>query len=68
MRDRGLIEIPLDDRDGKLLPPLYEYFKSFWSDTSQEPRPLLCGERPCAKIPLESRIILALGVVQIGHD
>ena len=52
MRDRGLIEIPLDDRDAKLLPSLYEYFKSFWSDTSQEPRPLLCGERPCAKIPL----------------
>ena len=38
MEDRDLIEIPLDDRDAKLLPPLYEYFKSFWSDTSQEPR------------------------------
>ena len=37
MEDRELIEIPLDDRDAKLLPPLYEYFKSFWSDTSQEP-------------------------------
>lgn len=36
---RDLIEIPLDDSDAKLLPPLYEYFKSFWSDTSQEPRP-----------------------------
>jgi epsilon-lactone hydrolase len=33
-----LIEIPLDGRDAKLLPPLYEYFKSFWSDTSEEPR------------------------------
>jgi hypothetical protein len=26
---RDLIEIPLDDSDAKLLPPLYEYFKSF---------------------------------------
>lgn len=33
-----MIEIPLDDRDAALLPPLHEYFKSFWSDTSQEPR------------------------------
>ena len=38
MEDRELIEIPLDDRDAELLPPLHEYFKSFWSDTSQEPR------------------------------
>ena len=38
MEDREVIEIPLDDRDAKLLPPLYEYFRSFWSDTSQEPR------------------------------
>src|SRR5262245_15208451 len=38
MEDRELIEIPLDDRDAPLLPPLYEYFKSFWSDTSEEPR------------------------------
>src|SRR5215510_11920984 len=38
MEDRELIEIPLDDRDAERLPPLYEYFKSFWSDTSQEPR------------------------------
>lgn len=37
-KDRNSIEIPLDDSDAKLLPPLYEYFKSFWSDTSQEPR------------------------------
>ena len=29
------IVIPLDDRDAALLPPLHEYFKSFWSDTSQ---------------------------------
>lgn len=36
MEDRCLIEIPLDDSE--LLPPLYEYFKSFWSDTRQEPR------------------------------
>ena len=38
MEDRDLIEIALDDRDAKLLPPLYDYFKSFWSDTSQELR------------------------------
>src|SRR5262245_40257465 len=37
-RDREMIEIPLDDHDAELLPPLYESFKSFWSDTSQEPR------------------------------
>lgn len=36
--DRDSIEIPLDDNDAKLLPSLHEYFKSFWSDTSQEPR------------------------------
>lgn len=33
-----LTEIPLDDRDSELLPPLHEYFKSFRSDTSQDPR------------------------------
>lgn len=32
------IEIPLDARDAELLPSLHEYFKSFWSDTSEEPR------------------------------
>jgi acetyl esterase/lipase len=36
MEDQELIEIPLDDRDAEMLPPLHEYFKSFWSDTSQE--------------------------------
>lgn len=33
-----MIEIPLDERDAELLPSLYESFKSFWSDTSEEPR------------------------------
>ena len=36
--DHDSIEIPLGDSDAKLLPSLYEYFKSFWSDTSEEPR------------------------------
>lgn len=36
--DRDSIEIPLDDSDAKVLPSLHEYFKSFWSDTSEEPR------------------------------
>jgi monoterpene epsilon-lactone hydrolase len=30
-----LIEIQLDGRDAVLLPRLHQYFKSFWSDTSQ---------------------------------
>jgi len=38
MEDREMIEIPLDDHDAELLPALYEYIKSFWSDPSQEPR------------------------------
>ena len=38
MDDRELIEIPLDDRDAELLPAPHEYFKAFWSDTSEEPR------------------------------
>src|SRR5262249_6081573 len=38
MEHRELIEIPLDQHDAELLPPLYAYFKSFWSDTSEEPR------------------------------
>ena len=38
MEDRELIEIRLGDRDAELLPPLREYFKSYWSDTSEEPR------------------------------
>lgn len=29
-----MIEIPLGDHDAELLPPLHEYFKSFWSDTA----------------------------------
>jgi acetyl esterase/lipase len=36
--DRQVIEIPLDDRDAELVPGLLESFKSFWSDTSEEPR------------------------------
>lgn len=36
--DRELTEIPLDGRDAELLPALHAYFKSFWSDTSEEPR------------------------------
>jgi hypothetical protein len=28
MKDRELMEIPLDDRDAELLPPLHEYLKS----------------------------------------
>src|SRR5262249_32453972 len=33
-----MTEIPLDAHDAELLPSLYASFKSFWSDTSEEPR------------------------------
>lgn len=33
-----MIEIPLNDRDLQMLPPLHAYFKSFWSDTGPDPR------------------------------
>jgi hypothetical protein len=36
MENRELIEISLHERHAKLLPPLYEYFKCFWSDTREE--------------------------------
>lgn len=32
------MEIPFDDRDAELLPPLHEYLKSSWPDTRREPR------------------------------
>jgi hypothetical protein len=37
MKDRELMEIPLDDRDAELLPPLHEYLKSYWPGTRREP-------------------------------
>lgn len=33
-----LAEIPLDERDAAALGPLYQRFKSFWADASEEPR------------------------------
>jgi hypothetical protein len=53
-----MIEIPLDDRDAQLLPQLHEYFKSFRSDTSQEPRAK--KNRFVARTPIVDRVTVPI--------
>lgn len=50
-----MIEIPLDDRDLRILPPLHAYFKSFWSDTSPDPRSKF--NRFMAKTPIVDGVL-----------